>query len=374
MQNNILKELAEENKCFENELYKLQQHQNNLNDQLKTIKTAKAYKFWQKLNRIKKVFSDNLRQFYDLLKILLNPLKIFSNMFYYKYLEFIFLLKLKTNKYKFLTKNGLNNCDVSILVPTFGSTKNLDVLLNSIEKNPDNLKYEILICNDNPSAIKKIDYWFKINEKFLKKHHVSIISASNNLGFVSSINKLSEISNGKYLLFLNDDIEIISKNWLSSLVKTINNPKVKITGSFLIYPNKNYVQHAGMYPFLKSDNKFYNYHFFKFFNPNFYAIKTTNVFMVTGASLLIRKDDFFKYGKLDYHYLGAGGFDDSDLCNKVIKSGYKICFVKESMLIHYEGNTIRHLNKWQNLIFKHNHNYYNKKWNIFLKKQTSNLC
>lgn len=56
MKNKILNELTEENKILEKELVELKKHQNNLNDQMKNIQKARAYKLWQKINEVKKSF------------------------------------------------------------------------------------------------------------------------------------------------------------------------------------------------------------------------------------------------------------------------------------------------------------------------------
>lgn len=348
-------------------------YKKELERQLLEITNSKFYIKWQKFSRIKEIFINYLKIKFSYLKKFNNPIKGLLKIIYFRYLEINFILKLKTIDYSLLIKNSVINPKVSILIPTYGSASNLTRLLKSIQKNPDNIKYEILICNDNPLLTKELSLWIKNNKKLLKNLKVTIFSGNKNLGFVGSINKLAKESKGEYIFLLNDDTEVINNNWLTNLIKPFEDSNIGATGSFLIFPNTNLVQHAGMYPFKKIDGKIWNYHFYKFFNKNYPEIKSNIVPMVTGAALLIKRQLFFKLGMLDYHYLGAGGFDDSDLCNKIVKSGKKIMFVKESIFKHYEGLTVKNTNKKvKELILEHNQNYYLRKWSKFLTKNYPN--
>ncbi len=360
---NQIKSVIDENQKLKNDLISLQKQQYDLEYRLNQIYSAKSYKLWQKYTRIKEIIINYLKIKFSYLKKIPNPIKKFLKFIYFKYLEVNLIFKITAIKYFFLVKNNVKDPKVSILIPTYGSTTNLTRILKSIQKYPDNIKYEILICNDNPFLTEKVVSWIKNNKKLIKDLNITILSGTKNIGFVGTINKLAKISKGEYLFLLNDDTEVINNNWLSSLIEPFSDTKIGATGSFLIFPNTNLVQHAGMYPYKKMDGKIYNYHYFKFFNKNYPEIKSKFVPMVTGAALLIQKKLFFDLKMLDYHYLGAGGFDDSDLCNKIINNGKKIMFVKESIIIHYEGLTINSTDKkTKGLILQHNQDYYLKKW------------
>jgi GT2 family glycosyltransferase len=364
---NLMKQKEENSKLIDSR-NQLLNEQYRLESELSKIYNAKSYKLWQKINRIKSILINHTRQKILPYKQILLPVKYIYHQFYFKYLEIEFFTRLKTTTYEYIVQNHTDSPKVSILIPTYGSTGHLDVLLNSINKHPDTMTYEILICNDKPDSKKTVEDWAKENKNLLKKLHVTIISGSNNLGFVASINKLAEISKGEYLHLLNDDTEVINNSWLSALIKPLKGNDIEVSGSFLIYPDKKLVQHAGMYPFRKIDKKIYNYHYFKFFNIKFPKITSSTVPMVTGASLATKRTTFFNHDMLDYHYLGAGGFDDSDFCNKIVKDNKRIFFSYESVLIHYEGLTVKTPSKKRSLIYQHNHDYYQSKWSKFLIK------
>ena len=288
--------------------------------------------------------------------------RVFGQLLYIKFL----LLEFQNNRYVIVENSNIKPA-VSILIPTFGFNTNLDRLLKSIFKYQNNISIEILICNDKPLARKKIKSWCEHNSQQFTKKNISVFSNRFNVGFSASVNYLSKIAKGEYLYLLNDDTEVISQEWISSLVESMKHSDVGITGSYLLFPNKYHIQHAGMYPFLKSDGKVYNYHYFKYFNKAYGQITKREVPMITGAALCVRKSLFFEIGGLKNRYLGAGGFDDSDFCNEVVKRGYKIIFCPKSKLIHHEGQTIRSSGKKHTITFLYNQAYYQKKWLDFLR-------
>ncbi len=281
-----------------------------------------------------------------------------------------FFYRMKNVRYRVLAKTNKPKVDVSVLVPTYGSVENITRLLTSLSKHRQmNCSFEVIVCNDLPEEESAIVDWTQRSKKLLQELNATVLTGSHNCGFVPTINKLVSIAHGKYVCLLNDDIEILNSQWLDSLISELNKPNVWVAGSYLIFPNRVAVQHAGMYPFRKTDGEIYNYHYYKLFNVKYSEILTRTVPMVTGAALLIRKTHFEELGGLDHNYLGAAGFDDSDLCNSVRQRGKNIVFCKESTLIHYEGASVKHLSRAQQWLFVHNHHYYQQKWSQYLESE-----
>lgn len=272
--------------------------------------------------------------------------------------------------YRTIVENSKKQADVSLLVPTYGSVENVSRLLTSLNKHRRmKTSFEVLICNDLPEKELEISEWVNRSKAVLRALNATVLTGSHNCGFVPTINTLVSHARGKYVCLLNDDIEILNAHWLDSLLSELAQPNVWVAGSLLLFPNQIAVQHAGMYPFRKTDGEIYNYHFYKFFNVAYPEISTSTVPMVTGAALAIRKDHLEELGGLDTNYLGAAGFDDSDLCNSVRQRGKEIVFSKESELIHYEGTTVKHLSRTQQWLYAHNHQYYQHKWTQYLESE-----
>ena len=369
----------------EQEMKELIGVRNCLEYDLTKIFNSKTYKKWRMFNTKKEHFIKlYLRPYKKRIKMVLKPLnKLRKKLLTWrierqclKNFKKVALITLYDNRKESVLRQSpsiVSMPRVSIMIPTFGNTANLDRLLKSIIKHLPKTSFEILIANDDPRKLENIKTWIVDKKDLLQNLPIYIHSNSLNLGFVMTMNYLKQQAKGQYLYFLNDDTEMIKNGWLDQLHCVVEkDKKIAIVGSLLLFPN-GLVQHAGMYPYRRfDDRKIYNLHYFKFFNPDFSPVKISRqVPMITGASMLISKKVFEEVGGIDYHYLGAGGFDDSDLCNKVVKAGYKIYYAPLSSLIHHEGLTNANLTDLQRkqLIFNHNHNYYMKKWATFLARK-----
>ena len=143
-------------------------------------------------------------------------------------------------------------------------------------------------------------------------------------------------ASGSQILFLNDDVEVVTKNWLSEMVVIANRKEVGCVGAKLLYPNDT-IQHAGIILGLGG----YAGHAFRRF-PKFhsgYASRldlVQNYSAVTGACLLVRKDVFSKVSGFDENFLKIA-FNDVDLCLKVLQAGFKNVWTPHALLYHYES-------------------------------------
>ncbi len=124
---------------------------------------------------------------------------------------------------------------VSIILVTFNKAWHTFRCLESIKAHTD-LPYEVIIV-DNDSKDKT-------PELISRLENVKIIKNAFNYGFVIACNQGSKIASGKYLLFLNNDTEVLP-NWLSGLVDTIENYSTYgAVGARLILPDGR-LQEAG---------------------------------------------------------------------------------------------------------------------------------
>ena len=129
---------------------------------------------------------------------------------------------------------------VSILIPNKDQVDTLDKCLRSIEERTDYDNYEIIIIENNSTEQKTFDYYNQIcNDKirvvYWKKEFN--YSAINNFGV--------DQAKGEYLLLLNNDMEVISRDWMSELLGHCQRPEVGAVGARLYYPDDT-VQHAGI--------------------------------------------------------------------------------------------------------------------------------
>ncbi len=140
---------------------------------------------------------------------------------------------------------------------------------------------------------------------------------------------------GDYLLFLNDDMEIVDEDWLTLLMEKAVLPYVGAVGAKLLYPGTDIIQHAGItnlrvgpahklqFAHDKEDH---------YFGQN---RGVHDMLGVTGACLLVKKTIFEKVGGFDETL--AVAFNDVDLCYKIYEEGYYNVVRNDLFLFHHES-------------------------------------
>jgi GT2 family glycosyltransferase len=217
---------------------------------------------------------------------------------------------------------------ISIIIPTRNLT-NLQTCVESIFEKSSYRKFEIIVLDNS-----------KTNEikKFCDKHtQISRLDISSwKFNFSKFNNDGVSKSKGEYIIFLNDDTEVIRKDWIESLLEHAQRKDVGIAGAKLLYRD-GHVQHAGTVigidgfagnygGIYKDDGGYFSY-----------ANIIRNCSAVTAACMMIRREIFFEVGEYDENM--AQAWQDVDLCLRVIKSGKYIVYTPYSLLYHYEGGT-----------------------------------
>jgi GT2 family glycosyltransferase len=151
-------------------------------------------------------------------------------------------------------------------------------------------------------------------------------------------NAAARHTDAPYILFLNDDMTIITEEWLGAMLEHAQRPEVGAVGAQLWYPN-NLIQHAGvvMGIYGNSGHAFKGLlggreHYFDF--PN--VIR--NYCAVTAACLLVSRAKFFEAGAFDETNLPVA-FQDVDLCLKLVDLGYRNVYTPYARLYHHESVT-----------------------------------
>ena len=232
-----------------------------------------------------------------------------------------------------------NSIDISIIIVNYNSFKLLQNCLTSLVEFTNDIKYEIIVV-DNNSTDGDIE---TITSQF---NNIILIKNETNEGFAKANNKGAKIAKGNYLLFLNNDT-IFVENTLQILLQYLSTQKDRI----LIAPNllnkDGSVQHS-VYSFQTLWLSFTTYSFLysifprsKYFN-RYYLMnrginEITEVETVTGAFMLFNREDFLKLDGFDEDYFFYG--EDNDLCKRFRDAGGKIIYYPETKIIHLKGGT-----------------------------------
>jgi GT2 family glycosyltransferase len=271
-------------------------------------------------------------------------------------------------------KIKFNICDnqpkITIIIPTKDSISLLQKCINSIKSKTAYRNYEILVINNNSSDYR--------NEEYLEKEQIKYINIKTDKFNFSEINNIAvDHSDSELILFLNNDTEVISRDWLTEMVCSINlSEKIGAVGARLIFANDK-VQHAGIILGLNNlscghANKLINRDELGYLG---YNLVMRNYSAVTGACMLTKKSLFEKVGGLDEKNL-AVAYNDVDYCLKLIEEGYRIVYNPAVLLYHNEGssrgfidnmNELEYFkNKWRGSLL--NDKYYNINLSLYNEK------
>lgn len=155
--------------------------------------------------------------------------------------------------------------------------------------------------------------------------------------FAAFNNRLVREAKGEYLLFLNNDTEILQPDWITQMRLHASQPDVGAVGTLLSYPD-NTVQHAGVVlgPRGTADHLFRNFPADSDFYHNIIG-SAREVSAVTAACLLVTTSTFCKVGGFDTRF--RHHYEDVDLCLRLSHAGYRNRYIGSVKLIHHESKT-----------------------------------
>mgnify|MGYP002779399632 FL=1 len=167
------------------------------------------------------------------------------------------------------------------------------------------------------------------------KRHVRRLRCDEAFNFSRLCNLGARRASGEYLLFLNNDTEVLTRRWLERMTALAADPAVGAVGATLLYPDRT-IQHAGLFP--RSDGAWVHpYRGAPAETPgeNGELRVVRSVPAVTGACLLVRRDVFDAVKGFDEDLQNS--LNDADLCRRISTTGRAILITPHAKLLHYEG-------------------------------------
>lgn len=221
---------------------------------------------------------------------------------------------------------------ISILIPNCNHIELLSVCIDSILSKSTYQNYEIIIIENNSSP-ETFDYY----ETLKDYPQIRVVVYETDGGFnYSAINNFgAKHAKGEHILLLNNDIEVISDNWLEEMLMFSQREDVGAVGAMLYYPDDT-IQHAGL--IMGSGGVAGHAHKFMPRGTAGYfgrAAYQQDLSGVTAACLMLRRSIFEEIGGLDESF--AVAFNDVDLCLRIREKGYNIVWTPYAELYHYES-------------------------------------
>jgi GT2 family glycosyltransferase len=227
---------------------------------------------------------------------------------------------------------------VSLIIPTRDGYEILKACLDSILTKTTYLNYEIFIVNNQSKDPKTIEFLSAMATLY---ENIRVLNYDAEFNYSAINNYAVKHAAGSVIGFVNNDIEVISTDWLNEMVGHVLRQDVGCVGAMHFYPDDT-IQHAGVIVGLdgvaghafRFENKSSNEDYFNYFS----SIRNPDA--VTAATLLIRKELFERVGGFDEMHL-AIAFNDVDLCLKVNALGYRCVWTPYAELYHHESKTRR---------------------------------
>jgi GT2 family glycosyltransferase len=216
---------------------------------------------------------------------------------------------------------------VSIIICTCGARGLIKTCIEGLRARSTYKDIEVIVLDNTTGAGTSWKPWLRANADVL-------IKTSEPFNWSRFNNMAAGKASGSYLLFLNDDTEVIHPDWLEALLEPFASRDVAIAGPQLLYPDRR-VQHAGMLlagPALPR-------HAFRSHaenDPGYFGLALTQreVIAVTGACMMVRADAFREAGGFDEEHRIT--YNDVDFCLRMHARGLRCVYTPFARLLHHE--------------------------------------
>ena len=223
---------------------------------------------------------------------------------------------------------------ISVIIPNKDHTDDLELCLFSMTRKSTYRNYEILIVENNSEKEETFEYYRKLPDRYPKAR---VLTWEKEFNYSAINNFAAKEAKGEYLLFLNNDVEILTPDWMEEMLQNCQQENVAAVGAKLYYPDDT-IQHAGVVLGLGGIAGHIMCRASKG-DPGYFGrmISVQEISAVTAACMMVKKSDFDAVGGLDETFQVA--FNDIDLCMKFRAAGKKIIFTPYAELYHYESKS-----------------------------------
>jgi O-antigen biosynthesis protein len=221
---------------------------------------------------------------------------------------------------------------VSLIVPTRDRINLLRMVVDGVREHNDYPNWDLAIIDNGSEEPETAAYL----EDIAKDERIQVIRDDAPFNFSRLNNRAAKLTDGEIIALVNNDIEPISKDWLSEMVRQVIQPGVGAVGAKLYYPNDT-LQHGGVIVGLGGVAGHFDKRLPRDKRGYFgRAALVQNFSAVTAACMLIPRAVFEEVEGLDEVNL-AVAFNDVDLCLKIRKAGFRLVWTPYAELYHHES-------------------------------------
>ncbi len=222
---------------------------------------------------------------------------------------------------------------VSLIIPTRNALELVRQCVSSIVAKTSYPRYEIIVVDNDSDDPAALTYFRSIAQK----PNIRVVRDEREFNYSALNNAAVQVARGEVIALVNNDIEVISPDWLSEMVSFALQPGVGAVGARLWYPDRT-LQHGGV---VLGPGVALHAHKGLPAGLNGYAGRAALIqsfSSVTAACLVIRKAIYQQVGGLDEVNLQVA-FNDVDFCLRVREAGYRNVWTPYAELLHHESAT-----------------------------------
>jgi O-antigen biosynthesis protein len=220
---------------------------------------------------------------------------------------------------------------VSIIIPFKDKVDLLQKCVDSILKKTTYEEYELILVSNRSNEEETFHYLDAIS----KNDRIKVLTFDEEFNYSRINNYAAQFCRGEFLLFLNNDIEVLEGDWMTFLLEHAQRKEIGAVGCKLLFPDKT-IQHAGVivgitgfagHVFAGLPEHTSNYFGSTSFVRNFLA--------VTGACLMVRREVFDEVGGFNESFIVCGS--DVEFCLRIHNRGYRNLYTPYAVLYHHEA-------------------------------------
>lgn len=227
---------------------------------------------------------------------------------------------------------------VSIIIPNKDNCDVLKRCIDSVYEKTVYSNFEIIIAENNSTEAETFNYY---RNAMAEHDNLRVITWDSGFNY-SAINNFAALeAKGEYFLFLNNDIEVINPDWMTTMVAYCQREDVGIVGAKLLYPDDT-IQHAGVIMMKcgsvnELGGPIHVFHDIDRDDPGYMrrASLTQDLSAVTAACMMTKASVFNELGGFSEKYVVA--FNDVDYCLRVRAKGLLVVYNPDVLLYHYES-------------------------------------
>lgn len=221
---------------------------------------------------------------------------------------------------------------VSIIIPTRDAPAYLARCLESIFGRSSYQRFEVILVDNDTQDSEALAVMDRYPVRRVPFPGPFNYSKANNLGAAQAY--------GEYLLFLNNDTEVLEPDWIQHLLYYAHQPDIGAVGGLLLYPDRT-VQHAGVVVGMSTVADHVMRGFAADDDGYFGSLACAReVLALTAACLMIKKKDYSRLNGFDDQF--RTHFQDVDLCLRLVASGLRLIYTPRALLFHHESATRGH--------------------------------